>query len=200
MFSSEQEDILSSGSVNLGILFRMETDPVCRYWSGVGDLPVAADAIEVSPTTYKGAGQLSGIPQLSQLINGVAERVNFTLSGVSARVMQLADSEAGEVQGAAVNLGLQVFGADWQPIGSVAWIGAYVADILVTAAQADDSGKISRTASLSVASAFAGRRVAPINYYTDFDQKRISPTDRFCERVGLYSQGVQKVWPRFSQT
>lgn len=200
MFDADQEDILASGAVNLGVLFRLDTDPVFRIWSGAGNLTIPSDAIEQSDATYLGAGQLAGIPQLSQLINGVAERVNFTLSGVDARTMQLADADAVEVQGAQVNLGLQVFDSTWQPVGSVAWIGAYVADVLVTAAQATEGARMFRSVSLSVASAFTGRRNAPINYYTDFDQKRVSATDRFCDRVALYSQGVQKVWPRFNQT
>lgn len=195
--SEAQATAFSAPGADLAIFFRMATDQVVRLWSGAGDFAIPSDSVEPGGAIYKGVGALQGLPQLQALVNGVAERVTFGLSGVDAATMQMADSEAGIVRGKTIHIGIAPLDANLQIIGTVAWLRSYEADVLTIDKTSDKDGSIQRTVSLSVGSAFTGRRRPAISNYTDVDQKRRSSDDRFCERTPLYSQGVLKTWPRF---
>jgi hypothetical protein len=195
--SDDQAAAFAAPGTDLAIFFRLATDPVVRLWSGPGDFQIPSDGIEPGGAIYKGVGTLQGLPQLQALVNGVAERVTFGLSGVDADVMEMADSESQIVRNKTVNVGIAPLDANLQIIGTVAWLRSYEADVLAVDRTSDKDGKAQRTVSLSVGSAFTGRRRPPIANFTDADQKRRSPDDRFCERTPLYSQGVLKTWPRF---
>jgi hypothetical protein len=160
----------------------------------VGQFEVPADAVETAPAIYLGMGQLVGLPAVSQLVNGVADRVSFGLSGVSADLLALADAEAESVRGAAVLLGVMALGPDWQPLTTMKWIWQGEVDAVEGTMQ-EDRGEQVRTVSLSVGTAYTGRKRPRHGYYTDADQKRRSATDRFCERVSRYSQGSTRKWP-----
>jgi hypothetical protein len=123
--------------------------------------------------------------------------VTFGLSGVDATIMQMADSEAEAIRNKTIHIGLAPLDADLQIIGTVLWIRAYEVDVLTVDKTSDKDGKITRTVSLSVGSAFTGRRRPLLSTFTDADQKRRSADDRFCERTPYYSQGTLKTWPRF---
>ena len=193
----EQAEAMAAPGTDLAYFFRMATDPVVRVWSGAGDFPVPPDAIEPGGAVYKGAGTLTGFPAVGALINGTAERVTFSLSGVASDVMQMADSEAAEVRNKTVSIGLLPLDADLQPIGTVLWFRSYEADVLSIDKSSDKDGKMVRTVSLSVGSCFTARRRPLISNWTNADQQRRSPDDRFCERTPRYSQGTLVTWPRF---
>ena len=173
------------------------TGPVLRCWSGVGDYDVPLDAVETQGGIYLGMGLLSGIPTLSGLINGVAERIEFVLSGVSAEALSMADDESEDIRTARTNIGLTFLGPDWQPIGGMGWIWQGEADVVTPSREADTEGRITRRISLSVGSAFTGRRRAALSYFSNNDQQRRSADDRFCERTPLYAPANVKVWPRY---
>jgi hypothetical protein len=93
-----------------------------------------------------------------------------------------------------VNVGLRVLGADLQPISPTAWLWEGEGDTL--SVERDGSGANAvRTIVLSVGTVMTGRRRPKNATWTDPDQKHRSSDDRFCERVGLYSQGTTKTWP-----
>jgi hypothetical protein len=167
-----------------------------RLWLGVGPCRVGANAMDADGAIYTGFGELKNVPVVQQLINGVADRVEFQVSGVSERSMQLASSEAVDVQGAATAMGIGIFGADWQQLGVPKWIFRGVADFVTLNQESGDDG-ITRTVSLSVGTLFTGRRRRGLSYLTDRDQQSRHPGDKFCERTTLYSQDSDKVWPRF---
>ena len=187
---------LAGGVVRPAIFFRLATDPVIRIWGGVGDFALAADNIETAGGVYQGWGELNDIPALAQLINGVASRVDFAVSGVGPVAARLADEEAEDIRGRRVNLGVMALGSDWQPVSTVAWLWEGEADTLIIDSRLDGDQRI-ETLTLSVASIFTGRRRPRYRHYTDAEQRRRSPDDRYCERVSLYAQEYTKVWPRF---
>lgn len=188
---------LQGGTTRAGLLFRLSTAPVVRLWGGIGDLEVDPDLIELEVgAVHAGIGELTGLPQLSQLINGVAERVEFSLAGagVTAQVAALAGAEAEAVRGAELNIGLLVFDANWQRLSPVLWLWAGVAD-MVGVSRGDQKGQPVRTISLSAGSLLTGRRRPGHRYFTDADQRRRSPDDAFFDRVKLYNAGTTKTWP-----
>lgn len=168
------------------VLFRIETDPVTRLWGGVGDLIIPADIVEPAPALYLGGGSLVNIPELDQVINGTAARLDITVSGVSAVTLALAIEEAATVKGAKVHIGNVYFDDDWQ-IDDVEWIAVLRADTLTTARQGQ-----TRSITLSIGTDFTDRSRAPVSFWTDADQRRRSPTDRFFDHIAGISAGTSR--------
>ena len=179
------------------IFFRLDTDPVVRLWSGKGDYEIPADSVEGATATYRGLDALVNLPALAALINGQASRIEFGLSGVDTRVLELADAEADDVRGKTVRIGLAREDANWQRVGSVQWLWTGIADVLVTDRDTDPEGKVSRSVTLSVGSLFTGRRRPSLSYFTNAHQTRRSADDRFCERTPLHTNTLVLTWPRF---
>lgn len=173
-----------------GIFFRLATDPVVRLWAGVGDFELGVDTVETEGGTYKGVGVLQDIPAVQQLINGLADRLSFTLSGVTPEVLRLAEEDAAEVRGAQVNLGfVRLDGETLDPVGSIYWLWEGEADVAPVSRQGDV-----RTIAISVATIHTDRKRPSVDTYSPVVQRRRSPTDAFCDFVPLYNQGSTKKW------
>jgi hypothetical protein len=188
---------LEGGGLRPGFLLRVASTPVIRLWAGVGDLAIDSDAVETQDgAIYAGSGALVGVPAISALVNGVAERADFTLSGtaITGPLASLAGSEAELVRGAAVNLGFLVFDDNGQKLSPVAWLWDGEADVLRVARSGQD-GQAVRSLTLSVGSIMTGRRRPGLAYFTDADQRRRSADDAFFDRVKIYSRGSTRVWP-----
>lgn len=194
----DQAAAIASNTADLAIVWRLDTGTPVRFWTGFGDLIIPADAIEPTGATYKGVGTLADLPEMSQIINGAAERVQFSFSGNNVEMAEKADGDAFLVRNKAVNLGVIPLDENLQPIDSVLWFRQFTADtITIELASKDANGDQTVVVSLSASSAFSGRTRPKIAFFTDVDQRKRSPDDRFCERTPLYSQGVVKAWPKF---
>jgi hypothetical protein len=175
------------------ILWRLASAPVCRLWSGVGDLAVPANPIDPSPTIYTGAGALLTVPALKQLINGIADRADFTVSGVSAETARLALEDRDTVEGASLHVGHIRFDADWQVLGPPVWEWEGRADLLITTREGPDRGG-TRSITLSVAAANTDRANPALAWWTDADQRRRSPTDAIFSHVAGINAGSTRRW------
>jgi len=171
-------------------LFRIASDPPARVWGGVNSLIIPADSVEDEDAVYLGGGALVSIPDLEQLINGTADRIDITVSGVAAVTLALATEEAASVKGAAVHVGLAYFDDDWQLI-EVEWLAELRADSITTDNQPGENGR-TRSITLSIGSDDTDRSMAPIASWTDADQHRISPTDRFFDHIAGISAGTSR--------
>jgi hypothetical protein len=195
--SAAEIDALNSDTQRIGVFFRMATNPVSRLWLGVGDCKVDINALDASAQIYSGCGQLRDVPAFQQLINGVAERLTFYVSGVSKDTLALASTAAPGVKDTPIAIGIGFFDAAWQQLGVPKWLWSGHADFVTLNQQSDKSGNgITRVIELSVGSLFTGRRRRGLSYLTDKDQQTRHPGDRFCERTVVYSQ-FEKVWPVF---
>lgn len=187
---------LKSGNPRLGIFIRLGLVPPARLWLGIGDCRAGIDADNGDGEIYSGLGEIINLPAFQQLINGVAERVEFKLSGVAQRAVQLAASEADDVKGVPLLVGLGVFDDDWQPVAQPTWLRRYTVDFLSIEQDSGPEGAV-RTISLSCRSFLTARRRPGLSYFTDAEQQARSPGDRFCERAVHYSNDVIKVWPQY---
>lgn len=197
IFSPAVIDALETSTQRVGIYFRLAVDPVARLWLGVGDCKVGINAYDDDEELYQGLGRLIDVPAVQQLINGVAERATFHVSGVSQSTLALASAEADGVKGAAVALGIGFFDGSWQQLGVPIWLFRGRADFVTLQQQSNAKG-VTRVIELSVGSLFTGRRRRGFSYLTDYDQQRRSPGDKFCERTIRYSSDTNKVWPVFT--
>lgn len=170
-----------------------------RMWSGVGDHDMDANAIDTQGGTYLGIGDLVGLPTLSQLVNGVAERVEFSLSGVTADIIALADAEAETVRNVPVHMAIVAFDEDFQASTSPVWVWEGESDVPRVSRQSvageDGSFQVIRSVSLSVGSIFTGRRRPQNAYFTGIEQRARSADDAFCDRANGYSLGTTRKWP-----
>lgn len=172
-------------------IFRLASDPVARLWTGWGALDTPADAVDPAGARWIGAAGILALPALKALINGTAERVRFSLSGVSEETVRLATEDRATVRGAELRLGYVDFDQRWQLTGPIRWEWLGVADVITVESAASGRGR-TRTISLSVASADTLRSNPNFAFYTDADQRKRSPTDAFCNQVANISLGMTR--------
>lgn len=191
----ERRELRRKG-VRLALLFLIEReDGRSRVWSGFGDFIAPASPLDPDETPlYSGAGDLLDLPDLSQLINGESDRVDFKLSGVGQLEAALGDATAEEIDGSTVRIGVVALGLDWQPATGVIWLWTGEADV-VDPEWNGLSDPPTYSLSLSVATQTAPRRRNAIAYYTPAQQRRRSPGDKGCDRVPVFVTGHRLRWP-----
>lgn len=178
------------------IVWRLASDPIARLWSGFGDLDVPPDDADPNGARYKGAGALLQVPELKQMMNGLADRVDFSISGVNAQTLRLALEDRDTVAGALLTVGHVTFDRAWQIEDSPVWTWRGVADVLSIDSQSTDAGR-ERTITLSVASADTARSNPSLTWFTDADQRRRSPDDTIFDRVaGITAGSTRRFGPR----
>lgn len=199
-FNEAELTMLDSGMHRIGYFWRIDLDPVVRLWLGVGDISPGANVYDVDGAVYKGLGQITTLPPFKQLTNGAAERITFTLSGVSGKVLQAASGgDPTQVKGKRVASGFAIMGPDWSLLGPVRWPANYTADYLSIAQDVveDPTAPVVRSVSLSCGTLLTARKRPGFSYFTDQDQQARFPGDRFCERTPIYANGFSKAWPIF---
>jgi hypothetical protein len=138
---------------------------------------------------------------MKQMINGGAQRVDFTVSGVTGDILRVASGgDAQQVKGKRVSVGFAVMDEKWSLLGSIKWVQNYTADYLsIQQTSPTEVGQSTvRTVTLSAGTLMTGRRRPGLSYFTQQDQQARYPTDYFCERTPLYANGYGKTWPRLS--
>lgn len=188
------------GFYNLGLFFRLDTDPALHLWWGISDIPAQIDNLDIGGTIYNGAGLITDIPDaLEILINGTSARADWILSGVAPELTANLANDAPSVVGARVDFAIGALDARWQLIGDPisVWVGT--ADFWAEGQQPQTDVTKPKSRQL-ILSTMAGDTTRAMSYYatwSDLDQQQISATDTFCERVPGYYTGRQITWPRF---
>lgn len=183
-----------AGSAPQGLwLVRIETGPVIRLHSGFGDFEAPANALDAEAQIYSGLSAVTDLPGLELMLNGAASRTVLSLSGVSQAVADLAASEAPDVQGCAVNFGLQMLDDELQPSGDTLWLYDAVGDVVRTSVTAGGDASQNSAISLSVGSAMTPRKRPDYDSWTDAQHQRAHPSDLFFNQVP--SGETTKVWP-----
>jgi hypothetical protein len=193
---------LDQDSQNIGIFLRLDSAPPVRIWLGFAAIEPGVNVLDATLAQYLGFGELRDIPAVKQLLNGAAERVDITLSGVDGSVLQLAAlNDVQAIKGKGLHIGIAIMSADFQLLGAVHWCSNYIADYLALeqppATGMDAGGEIVRTLRLSCGSTFTGRRRPELSFFSNRDQQARSGGDRFCERTPIYANQFNKAWPTF---
>lgn len=183
--------------VRPALFLRIASDPPARAWSGIGGHVLPPDAVETEGGRYLGVGWLRNIPVMEALINGAAESVTFTLSGVDQRTLDLLDGVE-DLRGVRANLGLMFFAPGYtrQP---VRWWRRYRVDMIgsrETALPVVESGAaVESSLSLTLGSARTSRRVSQPSTWTHAEQSRLHPGDLGCALVSRLTQDATRPWP-----
>lgn len=170
-------------------LMRIATDAPVLVWTGSGDIVIGGEV-------YQGLGILPDVPAFQSLVNGVAARIDITMSGVDAEISRLAGEDANEVRGKQVRIGLQFLDEGFQPLGDPLWVAPdYYADVISTdSSSSSDFGRV-RSVTLSIGSATTGRRRPRLSFWTRAQQIIRSLTDAFCNLASRYSAESEIKWP-----
>jgi hypothetical protein len=107
------------GSHLLGIFLHVATDPPLHIWFGTEDVVAGIDSIDANGTTYIGGGSLIGVPSLEVLVNGAADRIEFTLSGIEPGTGAKLMDSIPAVRGADVYMGLTTLDHYYQPMSAI---------------------------------------------------------------------------------
>lgn len=188
------------GVYNLGLFFRLDTDPALHLWWGVSDKTAAIPDLDVAGTLYYGAGIMLGVPDaLEILINGTAARVDWAMIGVDPDLTANLADDAPIVVGKRADFAIAALDDRWQLLAQPLSIWVGTADFWAEAQpnEPDITKSKTRTLMLSTMTGDTSRSLAYYATWTDQDQHRVSPTDSFCERVPRYYTGLQITWPRF---
>lgn len=184
--------------VRAAVFLRIATNPVARAWSGVGGFALPADAVETDGGRYLGVGWMQNLPALEVLLNGAAESVTFTLSGVDDRTVALVDATDG-VRGVAAHLGVMFYGPRWTRT-PVQWFRRWRVDMVGTreiAVTSDDmdAEALSMSASVTLGSSRTSRRVGQPALWTHAEQNRLHPGDNSLSLVGRMTADATRPWP-----
>lgn len=173
------------------IIVRIASDPPALLWSGLGPLLVPADIVVPEDAIALGGAELVNVPDFQQLMNGTAERLEFTLSGVSEETVRLALEDAPSVRGARVDVGRADFDDAWQLI-SIEWEAVFEARSLSVSRPLAQSGQVTRSISLTIVAGDSTRSRAPNAFFTDADQRRDHPTDAIFSHVAGINAGTSR--------
>lgn len=174
------------------IVVRIACDPPVLLWGGVGPILLGPDAVIPDAAIPLSAGELISFPDFQQLVAGTAERLDVVFSGVSERIVALAQEESMNVAGSRVDLGRIDFGRDWQPLGPIEWEAAFEARSLSVSRPVASGEQIVRSITLTIVAGDTIRSRAPNAFFTDADQRRRSPDDNAAANTGVYSGGTTR--------
>ena len=153
-----------------------------RLWTGIGDLVFAGD-------TYTGAGTFGDITPIQESAALRANGITLTFSGASQALIDIAKDES--VQGRTVNVWYAVFDANHALIADPFQAFAGFADAI----QISDGGAESVITLTAENDLVDLKRPLERRYYTDEDQQREFPGDRFYE-FGPAMNGITVYWGR----
>lgn len=187
------------GSYNLGVFFRLGTLPALHLSLSVNDIPIVMPSLDAPGTVYQGAGRIITFPALEVLVNGIADTVEFTLSGVDPQAVALMQESAPAVLGASVKMGIAPMDARWQPVTNIIPLWSGTADVTSENISPSTDPRQGGMQSISLTAMTGDQsRQVPNNYtYSNATQQALHPGDAFCSRTQLYRQTTIVVWPRF---
>lgn len=200
------------GSHMLGVFLHIELDPPLRIWLGMNDIPAGIEGVD--PTTneiYLGGGRLLGIPDLEVLINGQAEQVEFTLSGLTPEMVAELDIDAVDLRGVVVRVGMTTLDDYYQPMSAIIpfWSGvAYGAsetsppvagsqNYSSTVALGAEAGNMTRSRNAAILWSHPQQLAVWAEFFPTPESQAANPADQFCAGTARLARGVQPTWPRF---
>jgi hypothetical protein len=170
----------------------IDTPDPAALWTGHGYLLLPADGILPEPTAFVGAGSIISLPDVEDVINGKAQRLEFVVSGVSNETLALAASDAEDVPGAAFNVARVEFNEDWS-VAAVTWELEAECQKLSISSEPGEDGRV-RSVTLTVGIGEVTRTRAPASYFTDADQQRKYPGDTVFSGVAKMTVGTSRRW------
>lgn len=188
------------GSHELLICLRLDTDPPTRVSLTINDIPARMDTVDVGDETYLGGGVLREVPNLEAVINGVADRADFQLSGVDPATSAVVDFDAIQeaVRGQDFHVGVTTLDEHFQPMSAVVPLitgrASYVSE---SSPPVTGSENATVTMGLSVGFGITTRDRQSQVLWSSPHHKALYPTDEFCDGTASLERGAAPDWPRW---
>jgi hypothetical protein len=199
MISDEISEALR-GDHQLGIFVYCAFSPQpLALWFGVNDIEMELGFLSIAGgVEFLGGGVLQGVPELEVLVNGIADRVEFTLAGIDPSSYERSDIESYTVRGAEVYVGITCLDDYYQPVAPIQplWDGRAS---FVRESMPPVTGSESPTVQLllSVGSGVTTRARSSASIWSAPHQRALYPTDAFCDGTARLARGVAPTFPRF---
>ncbi|CZT36130.1 hypothetical protein [Rhizobium sp. 9140] len=176
-FSAAIAAQIAGNRVYCDVLVEMDfVDGMRRLYNGFGPLTTN------DGKTWEGIGGLGSVNGLRQSIDGKAEPVDLTVSGVDRHFAAQAKGSRANWYMRSVVVYLQFFGDDWQPLDMpLAVVLADMRTLEIKRVSTDDG--MLYTVSIRSEGKFITRKRPRYGYYSDTDQQKRSPGDKGCERT-----------------
>lgn len=190
----------AEGGLRLGVFFYLGLSPTpLRLWGGVNDVPIGIPSVDSSGSVYLGAGGLMNIPDLELLINGIADRVDFYLSGTDPTFLATIAPAAPKVLGAQAIVGLAPLDVRFQPQTQIIGVWTGSADVMKMSGRpgADPTKPGTQTVAVSCGTGDTSRSRPRLTAFSQSQQQVISPTDAFFSQINRYVQQFVVSWPKY---
>lgn len=191
MITAQQAAALAGTEVRMATLMEMRfASRTERLWNGVGTITVAG-------VEWRGLGRFGAIDGLPQTRSITADKVTFTLSGVSEDIQAIAANARADVKDRMVLVWFQLFGEDWQPVGPriPAWWGL-MQRVRMLREKGSDEHAGERAVAVEAENPYAGRARPASGRFTDRDQQARFPGDKFCRFVARQAR-KRTTWPDY---
>jgi hypothetical protein len=177
-FTPEQIELLSASTVRCDFLVKFEFASSTIYaWNGNTELTVGGNTY----LPMHGYGQIDGLGQAGQ--GTTSEAVTLSLDGLPGMPLDFlakALSETSEVDQQLITISLQLFGDDWQPVGSpIPIFRGFMQPPKVSRTPMNAFQGATQSIVLTAENIFFGRARPPHGRNTDRDQQARSPGDKF---------------------
>lgn len=184
----------------LGIFIHIATTPPTRVWFGVNDIQAGIDSIDpTNEEVYLGGGWLREVPNLEILLNGRAERAEFSLSGIKPGATASIDFDelAVSIRGKAFKIGITTLDDYYQPMSSIIPLVSGAVSHPTESSPTVSGDEIpSVTLGLSVGFGSTTRDRSSQVLWSTPHHKAKFPTDRFCDQTARLERGSNPSWPR----
>jgi hypothetical protein len=159
-----------------------------RYFAGAG-------IRDFGGHEWKGLGGVISISGMGDQRGTAANPVDITLSGVDEALLPKALGETDEVRNRLVTIFWQLLSTDHQPFGRlIPMFWGLMQPPSVNRSEASDDAGPTCTITLPCEGLMVGRARPPSGRYTNADQQRRHPGDRYFERIHV-TKGQSVLWP-----
>lgn len=176
-FSEEQINLLSNRTVKVDLVAKLEFKTETFYvWNG-------EYKININGNVYfplHGTAQIEG---LSQANSTESQAITISLNGLNndnVDFLSIALKDTSEVDQQFINIYMQLFDEDWQPIGAPIgiWWG-FMQPLTVSRSETNAEQGATQMITLNAENAFFNRSRPSSSRYTDRDQQKRYPNDKF---------------------
>lgn len=191
---------LAKPAMRMAFFFRMALadGTVIRLWLGFGRFrTLTDDALDFAGETYKSAGELVDFPAFQQLSGFATQSFNFTLSGVTPEIVDIAVTSADDVVNAQINTGFAVLDDNYKPLGPLRFPTLSFAEVvtIATDSQSDPKQELKTTVVLEAADMLATRARGQNSLWSDRDQQNRHPGDTLFDFAPKYTQSYVLPFP-----